>query len=102
MSNCCDALPLLDRNYLLVQFIAVPDASLYPDFTTTEAIWNINEVWGEGSRAMRMLEFDSQARTSYAFCIAGSNYKPSCVANASFALCNPIHEWLGVSKGKLE
>src|SRR6266567_3745091 len=86
MSNCCDALPLLDRSYLLVQFIAVPDASLYSDFTTTEAIWNINEVWVEGSRAMRMPEFDSQACTSYAFCFAG---KPPCVANVPFAFCNP-------------
>jgi len=37
---------------------------------------------------MGMLEFDSQACTSYVFCIADSNYKQSCAANASFAFCN--------------
>jgi hypothetical protein len=67
-----------------------------------EGVWNLNEARGGKSRAMRMLEFDSQACTSYVFSIAGSNYKQSCAANASFAFCNPIHEWLGVSEGKLE
>jgi hypothetical protein len=77
ISNCCDVLFHLDRNYLPAQFIAVADLSLYLDFTATEGVSNLNEAWDGGSRAMRMLEFDSQPCTSYALCIAGSNYKQS-------------------------